>query len=258
MGWWGKIIGGAVGYMLGGPLGALLGASLAHQLSAAKGAGHQAYHSGDQERVQAAFFTATFAVMGHIAKADGRVSRDEINLVEQVMSHMRLNEAQRELAQSLFDQGKQADFQFSDILQQLRRECRGRSTLIKMFIELQIQAALADGKIDPNEHKILQQLAQSLGITNSVLEQLIGFMQGHQADSRDGGPSLEQAYQILGVQAHTPLADIRKTYRRLLSRHHPDKLVAKGLPQEMIKLANEKTHEIRTAWERVKKSHQDT
>ena len=75
MAWWGKLIGGTFGFMLGGPLGAMLGAALGHQVDYALGgrAGVR-YHLGDQERVQTAFFTATFSVMGHVAKADGRVA----------------------------------------------------------------------------------------------------------------------------------------------------------------------------------------
>ena len=253
MAWWGKVIGGALGFMLGGPLGALLGVSFGHRFDAGGASGRLGV--GDQERVQAAFFTATFAVMGYIAKADGRVSRDEIAMAKQVMGHMGLNAAQRKVAQSLFDQGKQTGFQFAEIVEQFHRECHGRTNLIRMFMEIQIQVALADGRIAPEENDILKQVAQMLGVAHADLEQLINFIRGasHGA-SRSKQQSLDDAHKILGVDADTPLPEIRKAYRRLLSRHHPDKLVAKGLPEEMMKLANQKTHEIRTAWEQVKQA----
>ena len=252
MAWWGKIVGGTFGFLLGGPLGALLGVSFGHQFDTGRRASH---HAGDQERVQAAFFTATFAVMGHIAKADGRVSRAEITLAGQLMSQLGLDAAQRKLAQSLFNQGKQPGFDLHAVLEQFRRECHRRSTLIRMFLEIQIQAALADGRIAPEESDILRQVARMLGIAHADLEQLINLIRGtHASHGGDGKVALADAYRILGVNADTPLPEIRKAYRRLLGRHHPDKLVAKGLPEEMIKLANEKTHEIRTAWERIKQA----
>ena len=256
MAWWGKVVGGAFGFMLGGPLGALLGASLGHRFDA----GLKSHlHSGDQERIQAAFFTATFAVMGHIAKADGRVSQDEIAMAEQLMGQMRLNAEQKKLARSLFNEGRQSDFQLDEILEQFHRECHRRSTLIRMFMEIQIQAALADGRIDPEESDILKQVSGALGIAHGDLEQLINLIRGTRASHRNGNQvSLADAHRILGVTPDTPLPEIRKAYRRLLSRHHPDKLVSKGLPQEMIKLANEKTHEIRTAWEQVKQASQSS
>ncbi len=253
MAWWGKVIGGTLGFMLGGPLGALLGVSFGHRFDA--GGASTRLGAGAQERVQAAFFTATFAVMGYIAKADGRVSRDEIAMAKQVMGHMGLNAAQREVARSLFDQGKETGFELTEIVEQFRRECHGRTNLIRMFMEIQIQVALADGHIAPEENDILKQVAQMLGVAQADLEQLINLIRGasHGA-SRGKQQSLDDAYKILGIDADTPLPEIRKAYRRLLSRHHPDKLVAKGLPEEMMKLANEKTHEIRTAWEQVKQA----
>ncbi|MEW8432270.1 MAG: co-chaperone DjlA, partial [Candidatus Thiodiazotropha sp.] len=94
MSWWGKLVGGAFGFMLGGPLGAVLGAALGHHFD--KGLrglpdDQISWGPGDQERVQTAFFTATFSVMGHLAKADGRVSPDEIKMAEALMAQMSLS-----------------------------------------------------------------------------------------------------------------------------------------------------------------------
>ncbi len=244
--------------MLGGPLGAMLGAAFGHQFDIdgpAPASSRPRHRVGDQERVQAAFFTATFAVMGRLAKADGQVSRAEIVMAEQVMTHMRLDATQRQLAKRLFNEGRQAGFPLDDVLQQFRRECHGRSTLIRMFLEIQIQAALADGSIAPEESTILETVARALGVNSGDLERLIDMMRGAEAShGRDEGMSLSNAHRILGVNANTPLPEVRKAYRRLLGQHHPDKLVSKGLPEEMIKIANEKTHEIRMAWERVKQA----
>src|SRR5690554_6549827 len=107
MSWWGKVIGGAFGFALGGPLGAALGAALGHNFD--RGMGQQARigSSHDQERIQSAFFTATFSMMGYIAKADGRVSETEIAMARDIMGQMRLTPEQRKVAIRLFEEGKQ-------------------------------------------------------------------------------------------------------------------------------------------------------
>ncbi len=256
MAWWGKLVGGTLGFMIGGPLGAMLGAVFGHNFDA-KSAGRQkrvGYQRGDQERTQAAFFAATFSVMGHIAKADGQVSKSEIALAEQLMTHMQLNPQQKKMAITLFNQGKSPSFQLDAVLQQFKQECHRRTTLIRMFLEIQVQAAFADGKLDPSESDILRHIAFVLGFDEDDLNQIINMVKSGGASEAGQQMTLEEAYNILGADEKMTTVDIRKLYRKLLSQHHPDKLVAKGLPEEMIKLANEKTHEIQTAWKLIQKS----
>ncbi|NKB78105.1 MAG: co-chaperone DjlA [Gammaproteobacteria bacterium] len=257
MSWWGKVVGGALGFMIGGPIGALLGASLGHRLDEGLSGGGDRFTAfpGSQERVQAAFFTATFSVMGYVSKADGRVTAHEISLAQSVMSHMKLEESQKKAAILLFNRGKDKDFDVDEVLIQFRRECRGRTTIMQMFLEIQIQAALSDGDFDPRETAVLENIADILGFSRSQLQNIISRVQGGgAARSKTKGLSVSDAYRILGVTRQTPMTEVKKSYRRLLSQNHPDKLVSKGLPEEMIKLANEKTHEIRMAWNRIQES----
>ncbi len=245
--------------MLGGPLGALLGASLGHSIdsSFSRGARGQ-YFPGGQERTQAAFFTATFSVMGHIAKADGKVSRQEINLAETVMDEMRLNNLQRKAARKLFNRGKQSEFDIESVLNQFRMECHRRVTLLRIFMEIQVQAAFADGRLDPKENRILANIARQLGFRSADLNRIINMVRGTGTDAAPDGQTASDLnpYDVLGITPDTPLPEIKKTYRRLLNQHHPDKLVAKGLPEEMIKLANQRTREIRQAWKNIQTQHQ--
>ena len=259
MSWWGKVVGGAFGFLIGGPLGALLGASLGHQLDSGFGQQRiEGFQPGDQERIQAAFFTATFSVMGCVSKADGRVSEDEISLAKQIMAEMQLDPLQQKAAISLFARGKESDFDLDQVLDQFRRECHRRLTLLQMFLEIQVHAALADGRLDSSENHILRHIAENLGFSESDLQRIIAMAKGAQAQGAGGRPQstpVSDPYKVLGVTAQTPLAEIKKTYRRLLSQHHPDKLVSKGLPEEMIKLANKKTHEIQQAWKEIQAQH---
>ena len=254
MAWWGKLVGGAFGFVLGGPLGALLGAALGHQFDRGLGqiGGLEGLPPGNRERVQTAFFTATFSVLGHVAKADGRVSRSEIQMAEQVMRHMALRGDQRRAAIALFNEGKQAGFALEAVLRQFGRECRQRTNLLRIFLEIQIQAALADGRVDGAEQRMLERIAGALGFSTHELRHLL-HMLGAQAGGGAGAPrmDLDAAYEILGVDAGASAADVKKAYRRLMSQHHPDKLVAKGLPEEMMQIATEKTQKIRAAYELI-------
>ncbi|MGD2053392.1 MAG: co-chaperone DjlA [Gammaproteobacteria bacterium] len=257
MAWWGKIIGGTFGFMLGGPLGAMLGAALGHSfdkgLKLTDEVGGLNY--GNQERVQAAFFTATFSIMGHIAKADGKVSQAEIANAEAIMARMQLTSDQRKAAIRLFNEGKADDFPLDDVLVQFRKECHRRINLIQMFLEIQINTAFSDQKLDPAEKNILYKIADILGFPRQQLDHLFHLAGGVPTPKTEKA-AINEAYEILGVKKSATDADVKKAYRRLMNQHHPDKLVSKGLPEEMMKLANEKTQQIKEAYELIKKSRQ--
>jgi len=271
MAWWGKLIGGAFGFMLGGPLGALLAGALGHQFDlglekqlSIDDSGAGTGRPGDQERVQSAFFAATFSVMGYICKADGQVSKGEIRAAEAVMKRMRLSPQQKQAAMELFNRGKEPGFPINEVMQQFRTECHRRQNLIRLFLEVQIQAALADGQLHPAEKKILLQLFDQLGLSSREFEHLLrlagwqpasggGNQQRRGAGRFIGGASpAEEAFALLGVKPTATNAEIKKSYRRLMSQHHPDKLVSKGLPEEMIDLATEKTQAIGKAYKTLR------
>lgn len=262
MSWWGKIIGGTLGFMVGGPLGALFMAALGHNFDRGLNSLERDENAGtwNKERTQSAFFTATFAVMGHISKVDGVVCRDEVEMANNLMNHMDLNDAQRKVAMELFNQGKAPNFALDEILEQFRKECFRNRNLIQMFIEMQLYAAYADGRVDPKEQTLLQHLCNKLGFSAAefhMLEQRVQaqfhFAGAGSARHATAHTSIEDAYKLLGLEPAATDAEVKKAYRRLMSQHHPDKLQAKGLPEEMMKLANEKTQEIRAAYEMIRK-----
>jgi len=261
--WWGKVLGGAFGFMLGGPLGLLIGAALGHGFDRGmEGTGELPPGAGfdSRERTQMAFFTATFSVMGHIAKSDGRVTPDEIAVAKQIMGQLGLRAEMKSFAQRLFSEGKRPGFPLDAVLEQFRSECHRSTHLIRMFVEIQLHAAYADGRVDSEERRILEHVCRHLGVSKHELDQLERLIQAglHYRESTGVTPSarmsLDDAYGALGVSKDSSDAAIKKAYRRLMSQHHPDKLVAKGLPEEMMRLAKEKTQEIKAAYDRVKEA----
>ncbi len=263
MSWWGKVIGGAFGFVLGGPLGALFGAALGHNFDIRRSGAYQPspIEFDPRERAQTAFFTASFAVMGYLAKADGRVTREEVQAATAIMGQMGLDPELRQVAQSLFREGRQPHFDLQEVLDQLRRECRGRRNLLRLFIEIQLAAAFADGDLHPHEYRVLVQICETLGFSRYELDILVAMTRAQQRFRRGAGRgaretemSLKDAYAMLNVSPEAEPPDIKRAYRRLMSQHHPDKLVAKGLPEEMVKVATQKTQEIKAAYEKVRES----
>ena len=260
MSWWGKVIGGAFGFMLGGPLGALMGAARGHNFDKGMGGlSDSGFSPGAQERVQGAFFAATFSVMGYVAKADGQVTRDEIDIAKAIMTQLNLSPDMQKAAQRLFNEGKQEGFPLEDVLEQLRQECHRRETLLRMFIEIQLHAAYADGVVHPAERKVIERIGEVLRFTPHEVDHLEAMVRaqrqtGRQAAGQPAGLSVQEAHSVLDIATSSSDAEVKKAYRRLMSQHHPDKLVSKGLPEEMMELAKEKTQEIRSAYEVIKKS----
>ncbi len=248
------LLGGTFGFLVGGPIGAVLGAALGRSFGRAIGSIEAGQPSASgRERAQLAFFTATFGVMGQVAKADGHVSPDEIRLANRVMDELGLDSDQRDAARAIFDEGKSPRFPLDDVLDQLRMECGRATNLLRMFLSIQVQVAWADGGIHPEERRLLQHIAARLGFSEAMyveIERMVGASVGARAQG-SGGPTLEDAYATLGVSPDAPDAEVKRAYRRLMSRHHPDKLASKGLPEEMMRAATERTQQIRAAWDRV-------
>ncbi len=260
---WGKIIGGVLGFSVGGPIGLFFGIWIGNSFDQGlKQDFSSMFGNSDPAETQKIFFSTTFAVMGHIAKADGIVSKQEIAAAEQVMQQLGLDEIKRKEAIDAFNLGKNDDFDLALNLQSLIRNCIRKPSLIQMFLEIQILAATADGKVSPPEKEILYSIGHSFRISRVQIDRLVemviaqrSFHQGGGSGSarNQAGPTIDQAYKVLGITSNANKAEIKKAYRKLMSQHHPDKLVAKGMPEEMIKVATEKSQEIQAAYEMIKR-----
>ncbi len=266
----GAIIGAALGFKAGGFLGAALGWWLGTR---AQNWLADEFGSGSPKtRIQNAYFNALFLSLGKLAKADGRVSEEEIVRVRRIMQRMNLSEQQKKQAIKLFNQGKQAGFDIRPAVAEFARLAARSFSLKQMFVEMLLDAAAADGQIKPQEWQVLLMVAELLGIPRPIfimLAQMRGFAyqsaggsagQGRSYHYQQGGhggfrpqPPREDPYRVLGVSREDSRATIRKAYKKLMSQHHPDKLMSKGLPPEMVEIAKEKTQKITAAWEQIEK-----
>lgn len=281
MQFFGKILGAFFGFLFGGPLGAVFGLFLGHQFDKARRLNQAGFRTGSfgsgpsQAERQEEFFKAAFAVMGHVAKAKGQVTKEEIQLASAMMERMNLHGEQRRAAQEAFREGKATDFPLEKALEKVRISTGGRFDLLQFFLELQISAAFADGDIHPSERNLLHKVAQGLGFSSQQLEQRLrmqeaafrfqrGGSQGHSGQQGSGQYSgqwqqasqtnqLDDAYKLLGVSETADGKEVKRAYRKLMNEHHPDKLMAKGLPPEMMNMAKEKSQEIQRAYDLIKK-----
>ncbi|MCS3454849.1 co-chaperone DjlA [Aeromonas rivuli] len=268
---WGKVLGAFFGFLLGNIFGLLIGLWLGHRFD--RGIGIQgAFRRTPSAEQQAIFFHATFAVMGHIAKAGGQVTEQEIRVAAALMERMRLSPEQRSNAQRSFREGKEADFPLRQTLAGFRSASQGQRDILRFFLEVQLQAAFADGQVEAAERAILQTIAEELGFSQIELARILAMAEAQMNFFRHGGrgqyqgghhsagqqpPSrdrLKDAYQLLGVSEEMSDADVKKAYRKEMSKHHPDKLAAKGLPPEMMEMAKEKAQEIQQAWEWIREA----
>jgi len=251
------LLGSVIGLFTGGPAGLVMGGLFGYFASRMLSKAMSNYHP------QQLLFRATFAVMGKIAKADGRVSEHEIAFANAVMDQMKLVGEKRQEAIDQFTLGKDPDYDIGTLLRPLAKYLKYRPDVRMIFVEVQLQAAFADGEVSRDELAVIQQVCAFLQMTEQEVEILISRMRAQQSFHQQGeyGFSPEQAaqrvaaaYQVLGVDESASDAEVKKAYRRLMSQHHPDKLLAKGLPEEMVQMAKEKSQEIQAAYEQVKKA----
>jgi DnaJ like chaperone protein len=273
------------GAVMGAILGALYDASSrvkfaggAYDAAAERGTAGGARYAPASE----VFFRTTFELMGHIAKSDGRVSEAEIEAARRLMHELRLGPAEIQAAIACFRTGKSATYEADAAIEQLRAVCARRHDLTRAFVELQMRAALAGDGLSSPARSILTRVAERLGISGLEFAHMEASLRARQnarggagaaggagagggaggaggagvGGGAGGRPSaanrLAAAYAELEVGAAGSDQEIVKAYRRQMSRHHPDKLVANGLPESMAQVAKEKTQRIQEAYEAIR------
>lgn len=262
---WGKILGALFGMALLKIPGLFIGLLIGHWFDTSYG-GTFASRGGfngfsrDKSEAQGIFRYNTFAVMGHIAKSNGVVTSSHIQQATVFMDQLGLTSQQKQEAQAAFRAGKDADFPLLEQLAEFKSAYRTRPDVLLMFLEIQISTAYVDLNLSSAEQKILTQVASALGISALQFERMLSryeaearFAKSSSSGSVDSGTRLTDAYKILGVAADCSETQLKKAYKKLMSQHHPDKLMSQGLPPELMEIAKQKTQDIQAAYELIRK-----
>ena len=250
--WWGKIIGAFLGLLRGGLSGALLGAFVGHLVDRAiqgLGGTHGTRHI---------FFRALFSALGHVSKADGRVTQAEIQAAEALMKRLELNADERQMAIRCFELGKSRNFRPEAELRPFVQHTMMRPDLRQMFVEILLDGASADAAISEAEQAVLARISSILHIPPGLFIAMLNARRSG-GPYRQGQPGkrrlpIGQAYASLGIEESASDAEVKRAYRRLVRQYHPDKLVSQGLPEEMMEKAKDRVREINGAYEQIKQS----
>ena len=251
----GIFLGAIIGLMITRTLwGAVIGAILGYMLeSTVQG------HTADAMSISDEFFRTTFELMGHVAKSDGRVSEAEIDAARGLMQDLNLGPYEVGIAIERFRAGKAPGYDAELAVERLREACGQRHDLLRAFMELQLRAALSGNGMSPPARAILMRVAGRLGMSGvefAYMEAALRARQSHRgAGARRPAPgagSLAECYAELEIDSAASDQEVVKAFRRHLSRHHPDKLVANGLPESMAQMAKEKTQRIQEAYEEIR------
>ena len=265
--YWGRII----GTFIGAVIGVLLVSPVLKVLSVTAGymAGRQfdrgfaaQRHAFDDlgsgaGRVSEEFVRALFLCMGHLAKADGRVSEDEIRAARLVMHRLNLAPAQVRKAIHWFDDGKKPGFPLVQTVRELRRVHARRAEQRTLFVRLLLEVVLAGRRLRSRERTLIWTVCTELDIGRVELAQLEAMILAQKGFRRSPAGSadtarLRRAYATLGVDESSTNDEIKRAYRRLMNRNHPDKIAGDNPDEAALAEAQRRTREIRSAYEMLK------
>lgn len=263
---WGKILGAFFGFSIAGPVGAFFGIVVGNFFDKGLNLSRNTDPKNLRGETRSVFQNATFAVMGHVAKLDGRVSEDEIRSAKEIMKTMGLSAAEEKDAVASFAQGKLPSFNLVLILSELKYACRGQQALLRAFAELQYKAVTSNSReVDIRKQQVLNSLFEQLGFMPvfRVYQQYQYYQRTqnqeqyqHQREQYYTRPNsvdeVAKAYQTLGIAETCTAVELKKAYRKLMSKHHPDKLIAQGLSEKQVKEGTEKAQKIQAAYERIR------
>lgn len=273
--WWGKLIGAFFGFLIAGATGALVGLLIGNffdkGLSLHFSHPFWYYQSEKNPTVKTAFFESTFCLLGHIAKADGQVSQESIAYANHVIAQMQLNTKNSQLARHFFVQGKSQHFKLSQQLTALYQAIQHKPQLIHLFVDTQYQLIKIIG-ISEKKVAIMNEILSYLQLAPLYQNRQFAYdfpwytsrreppnyhqyQQQNHSYQRDSASSYQQSvydpYALLDITSTATKAEVKRAYRRQISRYHPDKLIAKGASDHSIKVATEKTQQIRKAYEHI-------
>ena len=240
MSFWNSALGAMIGFTLGGPLGALIGGVIGSKF----GGKDKKPTFNNNQKDQVAFFAALFACLAKLAKADGKVSKEEIQAVDKfIKDRFKFDSDQRKFAIQIFNHAKDDNNSYEDYAYQLADLLRGNKNALLVFYELLFELAMADGVLHDKEHELLKGTVLIFNIDPQIFSNL-------KAQFEDSNLN---PYIVLGVTENMDIEAIKNVYRRKRKEFHPDALISKGLPEELIEKAKDKFIQIQEAYEAIEK-----
>lgn len=260
--WLGRLLGALAGGLIAGPLGVAVWLGIAGgflvgygvdvwvRVTQVAGLVWSRCGLGLDQRL---FIGATAMTMGYIAKHDGRVSEAEISAARRVLNELPLDEQGRKRAITVFNRGKDPGAPLRWVLVLLRTVGRRRPEELARFLDFQLRVAAADGLPDGEREQLLRWIWRRAGVSGVDLDaRLEGMRRGKL--NRTVRPTIDHAYRLLGVSRNASIDQVRKAYRRAISKSHPDRMVGNGYTEQEIEAASERTRQIRAAYEAIREA----
>ena len=236
---WGSLIGGMVGFSLGGPFGMLLGSLIGGKISRARSGSTGNFGAFSQP--QQIFALSLIVLSAKLSKADGQVSKEELIAVR---DKLKIPENEIEQVGKIFNKAKQESKGYEPYAQQIAQIYKNNPNVLEEVINILFYIAEADGNVSQSELDMMQNIAKIFGLNQSQFNSI--------KESRKSSDKLNP-YIVLGTSPEEDLQTIRKKYLQLSKENHPDMLISKGVPQEVIEESKKKMRAINSAWDQVQK-----
>lgn len=235
---WGKILGGAAGFALGGPLGALIGAVAGHAVDSMR-------RPKDTDQTKSIAFTIAIIALGaKLAKADGVVTRDEVDAFKRVF---KIPPHEIKNVGRVFDLARKDHRGYEAYASQVAGMFRDNPAVLEELLYCLAYVARADGHVHPHEHEFLANVAGIFGLDEHAFERVTAL----RANRAEADP-----WAVLGVNRDMSNDELKAAYRKLVRENHPDALTAQGMPEEFVQVANERLAGINDAWDRIAKERE--
>jgi DnaJ like chaperone protein len=187
------------------------------------------------------------------------VSEDEISQAEVLMAKLGVQGQKRTEAIQHFQQGASANFDLQAVLAKFVTAARFRADMKRNLLTFLVEMAIADDDFHASEEAVLRRVASAINIDMRSFERMVemlkaqrSFAGGNQRSS--SANELTTAYKAIGVPSTATDKEVKRAYRKLMSQHHPDKMIARGVPEDMLAMATEKAQEIQAAYDIIERS----
>ena len=234
---WGSLLGGVIGFSFGGPFGALLGSFLGGKISRLS----STKNLGKQQNSQEIFALSLIVLSAKLSKADGQVSKEELIAVK---DKLQIPDSEIDQVAKIFNKAKDESTGYEPYAQQIAQFYKGNLNVLEEVINVLFYIAESDGHVSDEEEKMIENIAYIFGLTQS---QYLSIKESRKSSEK------QNPYMVLESSPDDDLQTIRKRYLKLSKEHHPDLLLSKGVPNEVIEESKKTMRSINSAWDQIQK-----